>query len=387
MFKDRMTETQISIHLVTTYPQLTDAAEQLLQFSRVSVDLEADSMFHFREKVCLIQFGVPGHIVVVDPLELPDLDPLKPLFARGEIQKIFHGSDYDIRSLFRDFGIEVNNLFDTELASRFLGARSSGLDSVLGARFGVSLDKKYQKKDWSQRPLPDGMIEYAARDVVYLEPLADMLIGELHEKGRLSWVAEECDLLSRVRPVENGDCPLFLKFKGAGKLDRRSLAILERILQFRMKAAEKRDKPLFKVLGNESVMRLTQARPSTPDHLKQVNALSSRQYNMYGPAILEAVNAALSIPDVELPRYPRSRPPSYGPGVPQRVKRIKAWRDGIAERLCIDPSILMTRVMITQIAELRPRSMADLDQVPDMKKWQKKELGAGLIRLLMQAER
>jgi ribonuclease D len=69
---------------------------------------------------------------------------------------VFHGSDYDVRSLYRDFSIEINNLFDTQLASMFMGERETSLGAVVSKRFGIQLDKRYQKKDWSQRPLPDG---------------------------------------------------------------------------------------------------------------------------------------------------------------------------------------------------------------------------------------
>ena len=113
-----------------------------------------------------------GSNFVIDPLAIPDLSPLKPLFSDVNIQKIFHGADYDVRSLHRDFGIEINNLFDTELASRFLGVTGTGLDAVVKQHLDICLDKKYQKKDWSKRPLPAEMIEYAASDVMYLLPIS-----------------------------------------------------------------------------------------------------------------------------------------------------------------------------------------------------------------------
>ena len=61
--------------------------------------------------------------------------------------------------------IAVNNLFDTELACRFLGFKESGLNAVLKKKYNVQLDKKNQRKDWSKRPLPEDMVAYAAKDV------------------------------------------------------------------------------------------------------------------------------------------------------------------------------------------------------------------------------
>ena len=152
--------------------ELKDAARQLAETHEIAFDLEADSMYHFQEKVCLIQIATGNDTLVVDPLKVDDLSPLKPVMANQRIRKVLHGADYDIRSLYRDFGIEVHNLFDTELASRFLGIRETGLDAVLQQRFSVGLDKKYQRKDWSKRPLPEAMMNYAAGDVHHLLPLA-----------------------------------------------------------------------------------------------------------------------------------------------------------------------------------------------------------------------
>jgi len=225
------------------------------------VDLEADSMFHYQEKVCLLQFSTPSINILVDPLAVKDLSPLAPIFKSSEILKIFHGSDYDIRSLYRDFEIEVNALFDTQIAARFLGLRDIGLASLLKGKLNIALKKKYQKKDWSQRPLPSPMLEYAVHDTAYLLSLKRILMAELQKTNRLSFVEEECQLQTTVRSPIPGNEPLFLKFNGAGRLDRRSLAVLESLLQLRDRLAKDRDLPLFKVVGNSQVMALAKRKP------------------------------------------------------------------------------------------------------------------------------
>jgi ribonuclease D len=171
-----------SYHVVRTVAQLEQFVERISREKILAVDLEADSMFHYQEKVCLLQMAGNGENVVIDPLEVNDLSPLAPLFSDKKVCKVFHGSDYDVRSLYRDFSIEINNLFDTQLASMFMGERETSLGAVVSKRFGIQLDKRYQKKDWSQRPLPDGMIEYAASDVFHLIPLAYQLMDELAAK-------------------------------------------------------------------------------------------------------------------------------------------------------------------------------------------------------------
>jgi hypothetical protein len=153
----------------------------------IGVDLEADSMHHYFEKVCLLQIATDSASYLMDPLALRDLSVLQPVFSNPRIRKIFHGADYDVRSLYRDFQVEVENLFDTQLACKFLGLRETGLDSLLRNRFQVELNKKFQRADWSQRPLSTEMLEYAAMDGGYLIPLAHMLKKELEEKIAHQW--------------------------------------------------------------------------------------------------------------------------------------------------------------------------------------------------------
>jgi len=229
--------------LVKDRSNLSRIAAGLERETAIGVDLEADSMFHYWEKVCLIQISTPLQDILVDPLSFDDLSPLSPVFTDPNILKVFHGADYDIRSLYRDFGIEVNSLFDTQIAARFLGIMETSLASLLKERFGVFVAKKYQKKDWSKRPLSADMLAYAVQDTCHLLPLSRILEKELRIKDRMFCVEEECALLSRVRPVPPDGSPLFLRFKGARRLDPRGLAVLESILQLRDEMAIRRDLP------------------------------------------------------------------------------------------------------------------------------------------------
>ena len=183
-----MDENAFSYEWIETLPRLEAVARILRQAKIIGVDLEADSMYHYFEKICLLQIATESASYVLDPLALRDLSALRPVFSNPRIRKVFHGADYDIRYLYRDFRLEVENLFDTQLACQFLGLRESGLEALLRSRFHVELNKKYQRADWSRRPLSPEMLEYAAMDARYLIPLARMLERELEEKGRLPWV-------------------------------------------------------------------------------------------------------------------------------------------------------------------------------------------------------
>lgn len=373
--------------IITTGSELGRLVKRLQNQKIIAVDLEADSMYHFKEKVCLIQMAAENLNVVIDPLQIRDLSALRPLFKNSDIQKVFHGADYDIRSLYRDFKIAVNGLFDTQLACRFLGMAETSLEAVLKRWFDVSLNKKYQRKDWSKRPLPEEMTAYAAEDVRYLIPLAQKLKSKLKLKKRLSWVVEECEHLSRVRPVCGGTGPLFLNFKGAGQLDPRSLAVLEALLQFRKKMARQKDKPLFKIIPNKSLLQLALEKPRHLKDLERLAVLSPNQIRMYGRSLLPAIHATLKLPNEDLPVYPRKKLPNIKPQVARRTRVLKIWRDERARKMNIDPAILLTSAQINAIAAQHPFDLSRLHKINEMKNWQKNTFGKDIIEILKEVEK
>jgi ribonuclease D len=339
-------------------------------------------MYHFQEKVCLLQLANRKRTIVVDTMILKDLSPLKTAFRSAEIRKVFHGADYDVRSLYRDFDIRISNLFDTQCACRFLGYKETGLEAVLKTLFGVSLDKKYQRKDWSRRPLSQEMLAYAATDVCYLLPLAQELEGQLSAKDRLSWLNEECRLLSKVRPSVSEEGPLFLNCKGAGRLDPRGLAIIEELLKLRRQIALRRDRPLFKVFSHDCLLRLAGARPSHFGELEKSGALSSTQIELHGRDIIAAVQKAVNLPAAQLPRYPFKKSKTLPAAVSERVQLLRRWRETQARRLKIEASLICSKTAMTAIAERRPAKIDDLAEISELRNWQRKAFGKDILAAL-----
>jgi len=349
--------------------------------------LEADSMYHYFEKICLLQIATESASYVLDSLALRDLSALHPVFSNPRIRKVFHGADYDIRSLYRDFRLEVENLFDTQLACQFLGLRESGLEALLRSRFHVELNKKYQRADWSRRPLPPEMLEYAAMDARYLIPLARMLERELEEKGRLSWVEEECLFLSKVRFTPPNHDPLYLKVKGAFLLDPRSLAVLEALLEFREAQAQRSDLPPFKVLRNEPLLELAMKKPLRPEELETAKILSPKQIDRYGTRLLQEIHRAIAIPDENLPVYPREARPDLSSASRRRVKALKTWRDMRAKNLGMEPGILLNNALINGFALKNPRSIKEMEEIPGLKKWRQSHFGREILAAQTRKER
>lgn len=372
----------IEYTLISNEADFTARCDLLKTEKKLAFDLEADSMHHFKEKVCLIQVADPKDSFIVDPLAFDDLSALKPVFEDPAITKVFHGADFDIRSLDRDFDIHVNNLFDTEIACRFLGIQKRSLAALLEKYFDLNVDKRFQKTDWSIRPMSKEMISYSVTDVAYLLELSEILKKRLIDAGRLAWAEEEFEFQTMVRHDNNGHEPLFLKFKGTGKMGRRTLAVLENLLQFRKGIALEKDRPLFKIISSESISKMAATQPESLNQLKQTRALSPRQLEMYGAQCVEAIVRGIKTPEKELPLYPRQTMPRMTPEVPERIRSLKEMRISSSNRTGIEPGVLINNTLITAIAVAAPKNREDLSRVDGIRNWQMEALTDDILGTL-----
>jgi len=364
--------------IITGQARLAEVAGLISRESEVAVDLEMDSLHHYQEKVCLIQISTRKENWLIDPLELKDLSPLSAPFGNPAIVTVMHGADYDIRSLHRDFGIEVKNLFDTMIASRLIGITDFGLAALLKARFGIELNKKYQKADWSKRPLSAEMCDYAVADTSDLLPLYDQLRAELDEKGRLDWLEEECQLVCQAR-VNEKEGPLFLACKGAGKLKGRNLAILEELLQMRNRQARDQDRPSFKIIAAETLLEIAEKRPRNQNDLTAVKGMTPGQIQRYGERIMSAVASGLALPEEDLPHFPRQQRDEPADGTKERIKCLKSWRQEKSRKLGLEPGVLAPNWLLEGVAEANPRTVEALDDIAGMRRWQKALYGRDLL--------
>jgi ribonuclease D len=367
--------------ILTQVSELKELAAFLADQPVIAVDLEADSMHHYTEQVCLLQFTAAGRTLLVDPLALPDLEPLREIFTNPAQRKLFHAGDYDLRCLRRDFGLQIRGLFDSMIAAQFCGEAKIGLADLLGKYFDLQIDKKYQRADWTLRPLPAEMIAYAAGDTRDLQRLVAVLEQKLVELGRISWLEEECAQLEEVAFNDNGG-PRYLRFKGAGRLDRRQLGLLEVLLQWRDGQARKRDVPAFKVIGNKPLQGIATNSPQTLRALADVEGMFPRLIDRIGKQLLDCVEQAMAVPEEELPVYPRGERRQRDPEADGRFEQLKKWRQGKAAALQLDPGVLINNSLLEAIARNHPRRVEEFASIDGLRHWQRAELGEEMLQLL-----
>jgi ribonuclease D len=247
---------------------------KLATSAHVSVDTESNSFYAYYNRICLIQVSAEDQDYVIDPLALDDIGAFGEILADERIEKIFHAAPNDISGLKRDFKFTVKNIFDTAIAAKILGYEQLGLARILHEHFGVNLNKKWQRYDWGRRPLRHEQIEYARLDTHFLLPLRHRQVAELQEK-QLWEVADEafvkaCEQQFQEKPFRPG---AFLHICGAQSLDPPGKRVLKALYLYRENEARRRDRAPFRILTNETLVRLALQRPKNIQDFAKIKGI------------------------------------------------------------------------------------------------------------------
>src|SRR5688500_13704858 len=287
-------------------PPLLAAIEEV---DELALDTEADNMYHYKTRVCLLQFLVAGEVFLVDVLAPGiKLEPLWKVLEKKHL--IMHGSDFDLRLLHDLCRFSPHSLFDTMLAAQLLGVPRIGLASLLDQHFSVALDKDGQKANWSKRPITPKLLNYAALDVWHLPALRDILQRELKKLGRVEWLAQQCRAqivagFEGFAPPTENDWRIGRseRFRGPG------LSVLHAVWHWREAQAQRLDTPPFKVCGNALLLKIAEAAETGASEAGILNTVHlGKRHERIFPSLVAAVRAGLARDPKTLPRRPGRDP-------------------------------------------------------------------------------
>ena len=364
--------------LVSTQSALKNLAETLSNQSLVAVDTEANSLYAYRERVCLIQFSIPGTDYLVDPLRLDDLSPLGPIFAHPQIEKIFHAAEYDLIILHRDFGYHFENLFDTMASARILGLKSVGLSSILKDQYGINVNKKYQRADWGRRPLSREMMTYAQLDTDYLIPLRNYFKNKLVVQGRWSLAEEDFHRACQVNINNHGRKPVNCwRMNGVQDLSPQQVSVLHELCQYREEKACALDRPLFKVISDKSLVNIAAALPNSISKLENVHGVSQKQVRWIGKGLLNAVRRGLHKNPPQKTRKKRLSDEHMN-----RIDNLRQWRKITARQLDVELDIVLPKVLLMELAKKNPQNQGEMEKILQTVPWRIEQFGDEIFDLL-----
>ncbi|MEM9079190.1 MAG: hypothetical protein AAGC74_00680 [Verrucomicrobiota bacterium] len=310
----------------------------LLNADALGVDLEADSLFRYQERICLVQLTDGETSVLVDPFEETTEVLSTSILGRAVWM---HGADYDMALMKREWGGVPTQVWDTQIGARLLGSLRFGYAHLVEEYFGVELSKGSQKADWGRRPLPEKMAEYALNDVRYLIPLARKILQRLEEMGRTEWFEESCEWERQralAREVSKED---LWRVKGSGKLDRRTLAFLKALWEWREGEAESWNRPSFMVATNKDLLgwALAAAGGKRLDLPRQMR--SDRRKRLF-----EAMDETRVLPEESWPDKIRGFRRERDLEKEKQVDELLKRRERLAGELELEPAVIASRAAL-----------------------------------------
>lgn len=368
---------------IDTNEALRNLVAQVANEPLIAIDTESNSLYAYKEQVCLVQLSTREQDYIIDPLRIDDMQPMAQLFSDPNIECVLHAAEYDLMTLKRDYGFQMKNLFDTMIAARLAGHEAFGLAALLSEYFGVRANKKHQRDNWGKRPLSADSLQYAQMDTHYLPELRDDLAEMLQDMGRWEEALELFEEAVHVPAADNSFDPEgYWRIGRPSNLTSREMAILRQLYLLRETIAERENLPTFKVITNNAMVSIAQAEPRTVRQLSSVKGVSNGTSRRYGNQILDAIRQGRYD---DLPSAPPLPTPPE-PHVADRFVTLQQWRKEIAIQRGIGSDMVLSKEMLWRLARQVPQTVEEIVEISELGPKRAALYGERLQKLLSSME-
>ncbi len=282
---------------------LAEFCERAAQSDYITVDTEFIRDKTYWPRLCLVQVADAAEAVAIDALAAGiDLEPLFELMVRPATLKVFHAARQDVE-IFDYLSARIPTpIFDTQVAAMVCGFGDSvGYDKLVHALTRNHIDKSLRFTDWSKRPLPGRMLDYALSDVTHLRPVYEKLAAEVARNSRATWLDEEMAVLTDPATYRQDPAESWHRIKTRIRKPRH-LAILRALAAWREETAQARDIPRVRVMRDEALNDIAVHEPTKMEDLHGLRSVRRDQLgDKRANELLEVVAAALALPESEYP--------------------------------------------------------------------------------------
>lgn len=365
--------------------QLAQVQEILATVQELAVDVEADSMHHFRARLCFVQLGTDHDIWLLDTLA-PEVTPkaLAATFENPVVTKFFHAAQGDLQYLAEE-GVRVRGLFDTHRAATLLGWPKVGLVDLVKEKLGATLKKEHQQADFSIRPLPAELREYIADDVRYLCEVGRWVREACLTADILEEVLLDCDRMcddAAARPDPEKDYTPKLPRQGLSR-EQFTVAfhVAHALHKKRLEWAAAEDLPMGRMLSNMALGAIATKPPTDLRAMVKLEGVRGAFVRAHGDelmTIIEKIQADVKAGALEPPEEKRDRDPKRK----KREDGLMDWRKVEATTRKVTPSVVLSNGLVQELATNPPVSLEALEKLPYFGMKRLTRYGATLMALL-----
>lgn len=183
---------------------------EILNNGVVSWDIETGGLDWKDERgVALCQLSSGGKTVIIRPCEKPY--GLMSLLTRNDVVKVFHHAMFDLRFMSYHWDVPPKNIRCTKIMAKILLKEKLEKFSLVNLfeffEMGIEQNKDIARTDWFDKRLSHEQLEYAAKDVMYLEELYKNLfkLTSVEQFGFLDKLFKHIPQRVRLEIEEYGD--------------------------------------------------------------------------------------------------------------------------------------------------------------------------------------
>ncbi len=327
------------MRIIESTADLQELAQELSASPYVALDTEFMRDSTYWPKLCLIQISAPDVAAIIDPLaDGIDLTPFFELIAKPEIIKVLHAGRQDIEIFWHKGRVIPDPLFDTQIVAMVCGFGEAASYETLARKLAhADVDKSARFTDWGRRPLTNRQLEYALADVTHLRIVYDKLSAELKRTGRESWVSEEIQALKNEELYALDPTQAWKRLKPR-TANKRFLAALAAVAEWREHEAQTRDVPRNRVLKDEVLLELASNPPEDGEMLERIRSVPKGfAASKMGKSLLDAMAAAKDNPPPQVPddmiRRHHREPSPAAVDLLKTLLRLRAEAARVAPRL------------------------------------------------------
>ena len=370
----------IDREIVRTEKDLRDLCAELEGIGRFALDTEFLAERSYVPQLCLIQVATETFTALIDTVALPNLKPFWSLVQNPAIEKVLHAAREDLRLAYYGGGKVVPcNVFDTQIAAGIVGLPQYPLSygRLVEGICGERLSKSETRSEWDKRPLTVEQIRYARDDVRFLLSVADKLKSTLSGLDRTSWMDEEMERYYSPATFEPDPEAAFQRVRAPRQgFTRREAAIVRAISAWRERYAEMTNQSVRFILKDETLIELVLRPPQRISDFVRVRGMALGDDVTLGPQILDCINSARRLSDVELPPPIAGSADSEAPSARNVADLLFVLASALCLQNSIAPELAVSRATAAEI-------LIDPETAQILRGWRGREIGRSLLAFVL----
>jgi ribonuclease D len=289
----------VAEEIVTQPVELAACCAYLSARTHFGFDTEFVGEDTYHPRLCLVQVATDEKLFLIDPLSAGPLDEFWKLVVDPGRVTVVHAGREEVRLCKLWTGHAPGNLFDLQIAAGLAGlAYPLSHGNLVQHVLGVQLSKGETLTEWRTRPLTAAQVRYAFDDVRYLLPVWCRIAARLEAEGRTDWAREEFTRLALCAAPDETTAEKWRKLRGLGSLDRRRLALVRALYQWREETAARTNRPVRTIIRDDLILEIARRNPTRERDLHVVRGLPKRDL----VDIVRTVAEARELPPDQLPR-------------------------------------------------------------------------------------